>query len=421
MVDVKFIRKNPEVFKDILKKRNVAFDLERFLFLDERIQEIRRQLEHIWQKKNEFSKKREYVSKEEKEIMVEKLKMLSFDEDLLKEELPLIEKEYTDLLYRIPNILDVSVPIGKDESENVVESIWGVPKVFDFDWKAHYEIGEQKNWINMKKASEVSGSRFWYIQGDLVLLQFALIQYVIWLGMQKWFFPILPPVLVKEKAMFWTGFLPCWEDGVYRVNEHEENLYLVGTSEVSVTAYHMDEILQEDMLPLKYIAYSSCFRREWGSAGKDTRGIFRWHQFDKVEMVVFCKPSESSLLHEEMVAFEEEIWRNLEIPYRKVNICSGDLGNGAMKKYDLEAWIPSYGKYREVTSCSNMGEYQSRRLRIRYREKHTRETRYVHTLNGTVIALSRCMIAIIENNQTKEGNVMVPKVLIPYMGGKEFI
>jgi len=358
------------------------------------------------------------LTPEERTKKLEELKFLGEDQTLLEEELKLLEKDYFDILYRLPNFLDPTAAIGDDDGWNVVESAYGTPTKFDFEPKPHYEIWEAKGWMDTEKGSEVSGARFWYLKGDLVLLQFAIINYAFSVLTARGFSPVLPPVLVREPAMFGTGFLPAGEDGVYRVNPEEDDLYLVGTAEVPVTSYHANEIIEDLSTPIKYVGYSSCFRKEGGSAGKDMRGILRGHQFDKIEMVVFTKPEDSWRMHNEMIACEESIRQGLGIPYQKVNICSGDLGNPAMKKYDLEAWIPTQQKFREVTSCSNVGEYQSRRLQIRYRDENGKP-QYVHTLNGTVIALSRCLIAIIENYQTSTGDVMIPEVLRPFMGGRE--
>lgn len=247
----------------------------------------------------------------------------------------------------------------------------------------------------------------------------AIVQYAVSFLSARGFEFFIPPYMVREKSLYGTGFLPAGEDGLYAVNPGEDDLYLIGTSEIPLTSYHMDECIDLDT-PKRYVGYSPCFRREAGSYGKDTKGILRGHQFEKVEMVVFCKPEDSQKMHNEMVAHEEALWQSLGIPYQKVNICTGDLGAPALKKYDLEAWMPGQDAYREITSCSNVGEYQSRRLNIKYiNEEGKRE--YVHTLNGTVTALSRCLIAIIENYQTKDGDVMIPEVLRAFMGGKTHI
>ncbi len=420
MVDLKLMRSNPEMMKENIKNRNLNIDLDEFLERDKKLIALNQSLDQIKNEKNIFSKSMQTFSSEEKIIKLSELKSLWEKEKWLVEEIKNLEIEYNQILYRLPNLLDPTTAIWPDDSGNQVESKFKEPTKFDFEPKTHFEIWEKKWWIDTEKWAEISGARFWYLKWDLVFLQFAVIQYALSLLATKWFSPILPPVLVRQEAMFGTWFLPAWEDGVYRVNENDDDLYLVWTSEVPVTSYHSWEIFENLDHPMKYAAYSSCFRKEAGSAGKDMRWILRGHQFDKIEMVCFCKPEESQKLHNEMVALEEEIWQWLWIPYQKLNICSWDLGNPAMKKYDLEAWMPGQNKYREVTSCSNVGDYQSRRLGIRYRNS-LGKTQYIHTLNGTVIALSRCLIAIIENYQTKDWDVIIPEVLRLFMWGREKI
>lgn len=420
MIDLKLVRQNPQAMKENIKKRNLSVDLDAFLEMDRNLITLNQKLDSIKAEKNAFSKLIPTLSNEEKTAKLAQMKDLWETEKNVAEEIKNLEAEYNKILYRLPNFLDETTAIWPDDSGNVVEKTFLQPTQFDFEPKTHYEIGEKKGWIDTEKWSEISGARFWYVKGELVFLQFAIIQYAMQKLHSKWFSPILPPVLVREPAMFGTGFLPAGEDGVYRVNPEDDDLYLVGTAEVPVTSYHAGEIIEDLSKPIKYVGYSECFRKEAGSAGKDMRWILRGHQFQKVEMVCFCKQEDSQKLHDEMVQVEEEIWQGLAIPYQKVNICSGDLWNPAMKKYDLEAWMPGQGKFREVTSCSNVGEYQSRRLWIRYRDEE-KKTKYVHTLNGTVIALSRCLIAIIENYQTAEGDVMIPEVLRPFMWGREKI
>jgi seryl-tRNA synthetase len=330
-----------------------------------------------------------------------------------------VEEKWKNIYYKIPNLLDPTATIWKTDEENVVEYSFLWQTKFDFKPKEHWEIWEKKWWIDVEKGSEVSWARFWYLKWDLVLLEFAIINFVVSKLVSKWFTPILPPVLVREQAMFWTGFFPAWEDGIYSVNPWEDDLFLVWTSEVPVTSYHSNETL-DLWEPKKYVAFSPCFRREAWSAGKDMKWILRWHQFDKVEMVVFCKAEESKEMHNYMVWIEEEVWQELKIPYNKVNIASWDLWNPAMKKYDLEAWLPWQWKYREVTSCSNVWEFQSRRLWIKYKDENG-ESKFVHTLNWTITAVWRCLIAIIENYQTVEWDVIIPEVLVPFMGGKKKI
>lgn len=419
MIDLKAVRANPEKMKENIQKRNLKVDLDAFLEMDRKIIQLNQEIDALKAEKNNFSKLLPTLSNEEKQTKLSEMKVLWEQEKNLSETLKSIQEEYNSILYRLPNFLDETAAIWADDSGNVVEKYFLEPTKFDFEPKAHYEIWEKKWWIDTEKGSETSWARFWYVKWDLVFLQFAIIQYALLKLSSKGFLPMLPPVLVREPAMFGTGFLPAGEDGVYRVNENDDDLYLVGTAEVPVTSYHAWEIIEDLSAPIKYVWYSECFRKEAGSAGKDMRGILRWHQFQKVEMVCFCKAEDSQKLHNEMVEVEEEIWQGLKIPYQKLNVCSGDLGNPAMKKYDLEAWMPGQQKYREVTSCSNVWEYQSRRLGIRYREDG--KIKYAHTLNGTVIALSRCLIAIIENYQDKNGDVIIPEVLRPFMWGREKI
>lgn len=416
---MKFIRNNPEAVKDSIKKRCLTLDLDAFLALDKEVVELKIKVEDLRSVRNKVSKEIPTLPNEEKQTKIAEMKEVNENIKTLESELSSKESSLKEIHYKIPNMLDPTASVGETDEDNEVVYVHGEKTKFDFEPKAHYEIGEKKGWIDIEKGSEVSGARFWYLKGDLALLQFAIVNYAMSKLVAENFCPILPPVLVREQAMFGTGFFPADEDGVYSVNPGEDDLYLVGTAEVPVTSYHSNQVINVDE-PVKYVGYSPCFRREAGSAGKDTRGILRGHQFDKVEMVVFAKPEDSGKVHDYMVGIEESIWQGLGIPYHKLNVCSGDLGNPAMKKYDLEAWMPGEDKYREVTSCSNVWEFQSRRLGIKYRNENG-ELKHVHTLNGTVTAIGRCLIAIIENYQTKDGNVVIPEVLRPYMGGKEII
>ncbi len=420
MIDLKLVRQNPELMKDNIKKRNLKVDLDIFLEMDKKMITLNQELDEIKNKKNVFSKLIPTLGEEEKNEKLSEMKNLWEKEKSLAEEIKSLEIEYNAILWRLPNFLDSTAAIWPDDSGNTVEGKFSEPTKFNFKPKTHYEIWEQKWWIDTEKWAEISWARFWYLKWDLVFLQFAIVNYAISVLASRWFMPVLPPVLVREPAMFGTWYLPAGEDWVYKINPGDDDLYLVWTAEVPVTSYHAWEIIENLDSPIKYVGYSSCFRREAWSAGKDMKWILRWHQFDKVEMVCFCKPEDSKKLHNEMTKIEEDIRQGLWIPYQKLNICSWDLGNPAMKKYDLEAWMPGQEKYREVTSCSNVWEYQSRRLGIRYRDENWKP-QYVHTLNGTVIALSRCLIAIIENYQTVNGDVMIPEVLKPFMGGKERI
>lgn len=416
MLDIKIIRNQPDLVKDIIQKRNMTLDVDAFLKIDAEKLELILKVDELRELKNKVSKEIPTLEAEEKTKKLEEMKKVSDSLKVLEEKQKAVEISWQEMYYKFPNLLDETAAIWPTDEDWVIEYTFKEPTKFDFEPKSHYEIWETKGWIDTEKGSEISGSRFWYLKWDLVLLEFAIINFVIWKLVSKGFSPILPPVLVKEKAMFWTGFFPAWEDGIYAVNPGEDDLYLVWTSEVPVTSYHASEVLDLTE-PKKYVAFSPCFRREAGSAWKDMRWILRGHQFDKVEMVVFCKPEDSKKMHDFMVSVEQEVWEDLWIPYQKVNIASGDLWNPAMKKYDLEAWMPWQQKYREVTSCSNVWEFQSRRLAIKCKDENWKSV-YAHTLNGTVSAIGRCLIAIIENYQTKEWDVIIPEVLVPFMWGK---
>ncbi len=420
MIDIKILRSNPELVRDSIQKRNLKIDLDAFLALDSQRLSERQKLEELQQVRNRVSKEIPTLSDASvKQQKISEMKQVGDQITALEARLAETTEAYESMLYSMPNFLDPTTAIGPDESGNTVESRFGEPTQFSFPPKAHYEIGEARGWIDIEKGAEVSGARFWYLKGDIVLLQFAIMQYVIGEMVKKGFLPVIPPFLVREPAMYGTGFFPADRSQIYSVNPGEDNLFLIGTSEVSLTSYHVKETVDVEA-PIKYVGYSPCFRREAGTYGKDMKGILRGHQFDKIEMVCFCKPEDSQKLHNEMVAVEEEIWQSLGIPYQKLNICSGDLGNPAMKKYDLEAWMPAQNQYREVTSCSNIGTFQSRRLEVKYRRPDG-SLDFVHTLNGTVIAFSRCLIAIIENYQNEDMTVRIPEVLRPYLGGREVL
>lgn len=416
MLDIKIIRNNPNLVKDSIKKRNLTLDLDKFLEIDSEKLALIVKVDELRAIKNRVSKEIPNLPSDEKPAKIEEMKKLWEDLSLLEEKQKDIEKLWFDMHCQVPNLLDDTAAIWNTDENNVLDSSFLEPTKFDFKPKEHWEIGEKKWWIDVEKWSEISWSRFWYIKWDLVLLQFAIMNFVITNLVSKWFEPILPPVLVREKAMFWTWFFPAGEDWIYSVNPWEDDLYLVWTSEVPVTSYHAWEVLDLEK-PKMYVAYSPCFRREAWSAWKDTRWILRGHQFDKVEMVVFCKQEESKKMHDFMVWIEEDVWQAFKIPYNKMNVCSWDLWNPAMKKFDLEAWMPGQQKYREVTSCSNVWEFQTRRLGTKYKESDG-SVKFAHTLNGTVTALWRCLIAIIENYQTVDWNVKIPDVLIPFMWGK---
>jgi seryl-tRNA synthetase len=327
----------------------------------------------------------------------------------LEQELAAIEEQIDALLPTLPNLPDPSAPDGMTEEDaELVREVGERPR-FDFEPRDHLDLGLALDVIDMESAARASGSRFAYLKRELALLEFALVQLAFAKLVARDFVPVVPPVLVREEALFWTGFLPTDRAQIYEIAG--DDLFLVGTSEVSLAALHVDEILDESSLPLRYAGFSTCFRREAGAAGKDTRGIFRVHQFDKVEMFEFVHPDRSHEEHELLLSIEEEILQELELPYRVVNIAAGDLGASAAKKYDCEAWMPGQNRYREVTSCSNTTDYQARRLRARFRPADGGSPQPVHTLNGTAVAVGRMLIAIMENFQRADGSIAVPEPL----------
>jgi seryl-tRNA synthetase len=327
----------------------------------------------------------------------------------LEQELAVLDAQIHELLSSLPNLPDPSAPDGDSEEDAEVVREVGAPPQLDFEPRDHLELGTALGVIDMESAARASGSRFAYLKGDLVRVELALVQLALATLEPEGFAPVVPPVLVREEPLFWTGFLPTDRAQIYEVAG--DDLYLVGTSEVSLAALHADEVLAEAALPLRYGGFSTCFRREAGAAGRDTRGIFRVHQFDKVEMFSFVRPEDSIAEHELILSLQERILQALEIPYRVVNIPAGDLGASAAKKYDLEAWLPGQSRYRELTSCSNTTDYQARRMRCRYRAEGVKSPQMVHTLNGTAVAVGRTIVAIMENFQRADGGVDVPSAL----------
>ena len=400
MLDSQILKTNLKEFNENLKKRDISINVDLLIELDEKRRKAKFKAEQVRAEQNKLGKEIAKVEKEEKEELLKKASELSASFKRLSEEAEGCEKEFLELWIKIPNIVDPSSPVGlTDEDNREIKKIGEIKEIKNV--KDHLNIGEALGLINVEKAAEVSGSRFSYIFGDLVKIEFNLVSYVLDKLASKGFIPTVPPVLVRENALYGTGFFPDDAEQVYEIQN--DDLYLVGTSEVSLAALHGDEILEYDSLPLRYAGFSTCFRREAGTYGKDTTGIFRVHQFDKVEMFSFCDPEKSKEEHEYLLSLEEEILKDLEIPYRVVDVCSGDLGASAAKKYDIEAWIPSQNNYREVTSCSNTTDYQARRLNIR--TKNDKEVNLIHTLNGTALAVGRILIALIENNQEEDGTV----------------
>ena len=414
MLDIQFIRDNPDKVKENNKIRKCKVSVDAILDLDEKRRALISEIDAKRAELKSSSKKK--PSKEE----IEKLRALGDEIKKQEEKLAPIESSLNDLLIQLPNITHKSVPEGKDESGNVVSKTIGKKPKFDFEIKDHADLGSALDIIDTERGAKVSGSRFWYLKGDLVMLEFAIIQYAMNFMREKGFIPMLPPMLVRERAMLGTGFFPAEKNEIYKVNADEDDLYLVGTAEVPLASYHADEVIDVKDEPIKYFGFSSCFRREAGTYGKDMKGILRGHQFDKVEMFVFCAEEQSWDMHEEILKIAEEFWQSLGIPYHVLNMCSGDIGSPNAKKYDIEGWFPGQNKYRELASCSNDTDFQARRLNIKYKDADGK-SKLVHTLNNTVCALGRTMIAIMENYQQKDGTIEIPEVLRKFMGGKERI
>jgi len=414
MLDLKLIRSDPERVKAALARRGAAEGVDELLALDARRRELLPEVEGAQAERRTLSKQIGEAKQrgEEAAELVEAVQGLKVRIESGKAELEEVEGDLERVAAALPNLPDPGAPDGMTEEDAVVLREVGERPSFDFEPRDHLEIGAELGLIDIESAARLSGSRFAYLKGDLVLVELALVRFAIDLVRGEGHEPVVPPVLVREEALHGTGFLPGDRDQIYAVPKDE--LFLVGTSEVSLAALHADQILEAGQLPLRYAGFSTCFRREAGAAGRDTRGIFRVHQFDKVEMFSFVEPGSSAAEHERLLAIEERILSELEIPYRVVEVAAGDLGAPAAKKYDCEAWIPSQGRYRELTSCSNTTDYQARRLSCRYRPAGGEAPQPVHTLNGTAVAVGRTMIALIENRQDREGGFTLPKTLHPY-------
>jgi seryl-tRNA synthetase len=414
VLDLKLIRSEPERVKAALARRGAAAQVDELLGLDARRRELLPRVENAQAERKTLSKQIGEAKQrgEDAEQLMAAVQGLKETIESGKEELERVDAELGKLALSLPNLPDPDSPDGMTEEDAVVLREVGEPPQFDFEPRDHLEIGTALGLIDMERAARLSGSRFAYLKGDLVLLELALVRFALELVRGEGHEPVVPPVLVREEALEGTGFLPGDRDQIYEVPK--DDLFLVGTSEVALAGLHADEILSAEQLPLRYAGFSTCFRREAGAAGRDTRGIFRVHQFDKVEMFSFVEPSQSAAEHERLLAIEERILAELEIPYRVVNVAAGDLGAPAAKKYDCEAWIPSQGRYRELTSCSNTTDYQARRLGCRYRAADGESPQAVHTLNGTAVAVGRTMIALIENRQERDGSFSLPSTLHRY-------
>ena len=425
MLDIKLIREKPEMVRQNLVKRGDMEKLElleKLLQYDKEWREKTTRLNELRRRRNELTAHIANIRKEGKDASTEIAEAKKIDNEItaLEKDVDALRTQIRDILMVLPNLLHESVPVGKDENDNVPIRTWGEPPKFDFPVKDHIDLGLGLDIMDVERAGKIAGARFFYLKREGVLLDLALINFALNEMVKKGYVPIEPPFLMRRRPYEGVIALTDFEDTLYKIEG--EDLYLIATSEHPMAAMYMNEVLNAEQLPIKFVGISTNFRKEAGAHGRDTRGIFRTHQFNKVEQFIFCKPEDSWKMHEELIRNAEELIQKLGLPYRVVNVCTGDIGTVAAKKYDLEVWMPAQNAYREAISCSNCTDYQARRLNIRYREKEGAPPKgFVHTLNSTAIATGRTMVAILENYQQKDGSVIIPEALRPYMGGMEKI
>jgi seryl-tRNA synthetase len=422
MLDLKFIRSNLDAVKEMIENRGYDLDISVFESMDIKRRELLPALEGLRHQRNRVSQDIAEMKKkgEDASPLIAEMKKVSGDIKAKESELSGIEENLTPFLMVVPNMPDESVVVGTDEKDNPVLRTWGKQPDMDFDPLPHWEIGEGLGILDFARASKIAGSRFALYRGPGAMLERALINFMLDIHTKEHgYTEVLPPFMVNAASMTGTGQLPKFEEDLFKVNDWD--LYLIPTAEVPVTNIHRDEILQEGSLPIYYVAYTPCFRSEAGSYGKDTRGLIRQHQFNKVELVKFSRPGDSYDELEKLTENAEEILKRLELPYRVVSLCTGDLGFSAAKTYDLEVWLPGQNLFREISSCSNFIDFQARRANVRFKRKGASGTELVHTLNGSGLAVGRTLVAILENYQQKDGRVAIPEALQPYMGGMEFI
>ncbi|NDC12885.1 MAG: serine--tRNA ligase [Actinobacteria bacterium] len=416
MIDIKVLRENPDAVRASQKARGESVELvDRVLAADEIRRNAISEFEALRAEQNSLSKSVGAAKGDEKNSLLEKAKKLAAQVKEAEGKKSSTESEFRELALGLSNLVDSAAPIGGEADFKVIEEI-GKPRAFDFEPKDHVELGKILGAIDVERGAKVSGARFYYLTGVGALLELALVNYAISMATKAGFTPVIPPVLVKPAAMEGTGFLGQAAENVFHLAE--DDFYLVGTSEVPLAAYHMDEILDAGKLPLRYAGYSPCFRREAGSYGKDTRGIIRVHQFEKVEMFSFCPIEDAAAEHKRFLDWEKDFLNAMEIPYRVIDVATGDLGSSANRKFDCEAWIPTQNAYREVTSTSNCSDFQARRLNVRIKGENG--TSPVATLNGTLVAIPRMIVAILENHQQSDGSVVIPKALQTYLGTDRF-
>src|ERR1051325_280724 len=415
MLDLRLLKENPQIIEDMLKKRKLNFPINELVAFDKRRRELIAEMQQIKHKKNiisdsiTFKKKNNNDSTEE----LQEMKVIAREILSLEEEKTTVESKFKDLMMMLPNLVDKSVPIGNNETDNLVIKQKEINKNLKFKPRDHVDISTKLGVIDLERAAKISGARFYFLKNQLVMMNQALIHFALKFLSEKGYTLAQPPYMIRRGAMEGAVILEDFEDVIYKIEN--DDLYLIGTSEHAIASMHMDEILDGKRLPIRYAGVSPCFRKEAGAHGKDMKGIFRVHQFEKVEQFVYSRPECSGEQHDNMLTITEEFYEKLGIPYRVVLLCSAELGKVSEKTYDIEAWMPGQNAYREIGSCSNCTDYQSRRLRIRFRDKTSEQTRFVHTLNSTLVATERTMVTIIENYQTINGTVEVPDALQKYM------
>ena len=421
MLDPKLIKEKPQVIQDMLKARAVQFDLEGLIESDQKRREFIIKTDELRKKKNQVALTISEKKKAGEDIsgILEEMKKVSEELTKLELEQNNVEKKYLKLASSIPNLIHESVPIGKDDEANKEVKKWGDIPEFDFKIKDHIDISEDLDLVDLERAAKVAGARFYYLKNDLVRLNQALINFGLDFLREKGYSVVQPPYMINRESMEGAVIADDFEEVIYKIDN--EDLYMIGTSEHAMAAMHSKEIIEGKDIPKKYAGISPCFRKEAGAHGRDQKGIFRVHQFDKIEQFIFSKPEDSWKEHEKLLSIAEEFYQKLKIPYRVMLLSTGDTGNISAKTYDIEAWMAGQNAYREIVSCSNCLEYQARRLKIRFRDKTNDDTQYVHTLNSTLIATTRVLVAIMENFQTKDGHIRIPEVLQGYMGNQKEI
>ena len=420
MLDIKFIRENPEEVKKAVELKNMSLSVDDILKVDNDLLEVKKKQQDLQEKRNAHSKKIPKASNEERPALIEQGRKIGAELDALKPEVSKLEEELRDLLLRVPNPPAPDAPVGKDESDNVEVEKGGSLPEFSFTPRDHVEILELNKWAEFEKIGQVCGSRSYSLRNEMVLLEMACHRFALDKLMAKGFTLVSVPAMAREHALVGTGHFPDGRDQVYHLQD--QDLYLSGTAEVQLNSLHAGDILKEEQLPILYAGYSPCFRSEAGSHGRDVRGLIRVHQFMKVEQYVICKndPAESEKWHKALLDTSLEIVKELGLPYRVVECCTGDMGTGKVKMFDVECWVPSEDKYRETHSCSALHSWQARRTNTRYRDAEGK-VEFVHTLNNTAVATPRLLVSLLENHQNEDGSVNIPEALRPYMGGKEAI